>query len=168
MRWLGARWNGLISGARHGGGLGGVHGLGRLRYKADRDGHEMGMVLRFSLLHRRVDGLPFLSRRTRTLSRSAVETGLICALRIAFSLLTDEFIMNLEWASRWISSFSVGVDAAMEFYADDCDFRHFPLEHFFLNDNPVLTRAFIPFANRSEERRVGTECVSTCRCRWSP
>src|SRR3546814_13513368 len=22
--------------------------------------------------------------------------------------------------------------------------------------------------NRSEERRVGTECVSTCRSRWSP
>src|SRR3546814_12648832 len=24
------------------------------------------------------------------------------------------------------------------------------------------------FGNRSEERRVGTECVSTCRYRWSP
>src|SRR3546814_12748732 len=24
------------------------------------------------------------------------------------------------------------------------------------------------FAVRSEERRVGTECVSTCRSRWSP
>src|SRR3546814_15426406 len=24
------------------------------------------------------------------------------------------------------------------------------------------------FASRSEERRVGTECVSTCRSRWSP
>src|SRR3546814_17173630 len=23
-------------------------------------------------------------------------------------------------------------------------------------------------ASRSEERRVGTECVSTCRARWSP
>src|SRR3546814_14423452 len=23
-------------------------------------------------------------------------------------------------------------------------------------------------ARRSEERRVGKECVSTCRCRWSP
>src|SRR3546814_14475196 len=23
-------------------------------------------------------------------------------------------------------------------------------------------------SNRSEERRVGTECVSTCRSRWSP
>src|SRR3546814_1911905 len=24
------------------------------------------------------------------------------------------------------------------------------------------------FVTRSEERRVGTECVSTCRSRWSP
>src|SRR3546814_16497699 len=30
---------------------------------------------------------------------------------------------------------------------------------------PTL-RAFI--TNRSEERRVGKECVSTCRYRWSP
>src|SRR3546814_10036331 len=35
----------------------------------------------------------------------------------------------------------------MEFYADDCDFRDFPLEHNFLNDKPGLARAFIPFAN---------------------
>lgn len=55
--------------------------------------------------------------------------------------------MNLEWAARWISSFSVSLDAAMEFYADDCDFRDFPLEHIFLNDKPGLARAFIPFAN---------------------
>src|SRR3546814_13704719 len=26
----------------------------------------------------------------------------------------------------------------------------------------------IPQAHRSEERRVGKECVSTCRSRWSP
>src|SRR3546814_5423675 len=26
----------------------------------------------------------------------------------------------------------------------------------------------IAHANRSEERRVGKECVSTCRSRWSP
>ena len=26
----------------------------------------------------------------------------------------------------------------------------------------------IPCATRSEERRVGKECVSTCRSRWSP
>src|SRR3546814_10718213 len=27
---------------------------------------------------------------------------------------------------------------------------------------------FDPHRNRSEERRVGKECVSTCRSRWSP
>src|SRR3546814_2583784 len=26
----------------------------------------------------------------------------------------------------------------------------------------------VPTFNRSEERRVGKECVSTCRSRWSP
>src|SRR3546814_14179732 len=26
----------------------------------------------------------------------------------------------------------------------------------------------IPFGTRSEERRVGKECVRTCRSRWSP
>src|SRR3546814_2617482 len=31
---------------------------------------------------------------------------------------------------------------------------------------PRLTNA-IPAASRSEERRVGKECVSTCRSRWS-
>src|SRR3546814_2931471 len=29
-------------------------------------------------------------------------------------------------------------------------------------------RAIDPDGNRSEERRVGKECVSTCRSRWSP
>src|SRR3546814_13752142 len=34
--------------------------------------------------------------------------------------------------------------------------------HFF---NPVPVMALV---ERSEERRVGTECVRTCRSRWSP
>src|SRR3546814_13639755 len=29
-------------------------------------------------------------------------------------------------------------------------------------------RAFLPVGGSSEERRVGKECVSTCRSRWSP
>src|SRR3546814_3232220 len=29
-------------------------------------------------------------------------------------------------------------------------------------------RTFYPLSDRSEERRVGKECVSTCRSRWSP
>src|SRR3546814_2915139 len=32
---------------------------------------------------------------------------------------------------------------------------------------PILIRELTPWP-RSEERRVGKECVSTCRSRWSP
>src|SRR3546814_18589404 len=44
--------------------------------------------------------------------------------------------------------------------------------------DPTVFKALLPFINlvdvirrpdgRSEERRVGKECVSTCRSRWSP
>src|SRR3546814_16824790 len=34
--------------------------------------------------------------------------------------------------------------------------------------NPAKAREEIRALNRSEERRVGKECVSTCRSRWSP
>src|SRR3546814_12345751 len=33
---------------------------------------------------------------------------------------------------------------------------------------PGLELPAVPRENRSEERRVGKECVSTCRSRWSP
>src|SRR3546814_6793973 len=38
------------------------------------------------------------------------------------------------------------------------------------NDNTALSafKSVVKEAQRSEERRVGKECVSTCRSRWSP
>src|SRR3546814_10622014 len=36
-----------------------------------------------------------------------------------------------------------------------------------MRHDPLLDRVIDAFG-RSEERRVGTECVSTCRSRWSP
>src|SRR3546814_2951946 len=35
-------------------------------------------------------------------------------------------------------------------------------------DRPAIQNAKIVPLQRSEERRVGKECVSTCRSRWSP
>src|SRR3546814_20546288 len=35
-------------------------------------------------------------------------------------------------------------------------------------DQLILEATFISCKRRSEERRVGKECVSTCRSRWSP
>src|SRR3546814_7868312 len=47
--------------------------------------------------------------------------------------------------------------------------------HSYTNDQRILDqmhndlrRARAGAVNRSEERRVGKECVSTCRSRWSP
>src|SRR3546814_3020951 len=36
------------------------------------------------------------------------------------------------------------------------------------NSNPQAADIAKLFQDRSEERRVGKECVSTCRSRWSP
>src|SRR3546814_14519775 len=37
-----------------------------------------------------------------------------------------------------------------------------------VTDQGVAMRRRLTAAERSEERRVGKECVSTCRSRWSP
>ena len=42
--------------------------------------------------------------------------------------------------------------------------RFFPGITFFSSRKPIA----IMISQRSEERRVGKECVSTCRSRWSP
>src|SRR3546814_11552132 len=43
--------------------------------------------------------------------------------------------------------------------------RAYPGPDATLTDRPCRFRGKVP---RSEERRVGKECVSTCRTRWSP
>src|SRR3546814_14504518 len=37
-----------------------------------------------------------------------------------------------------------------------------------VNDIAAIRKAIDAAGHRSEERRVGKECVSTCRSRWSP
>src|SRR3546814_996223 len=44
----------------------------------------------------------------------------------------------------------------------------FPGIHQILGHRLVDKQRFFLAAARSEERRVGKECVSTCRSRWSP
>src|SRR3546814_10690446 len=42
------------------------------------------------------------------------------------------------------------------------------VEHFGASATRARMGIFLVAAFRSEERRVGKECVSTCRSRWSP
>src|SRR3546814_1293894 len=43
-----------------------------------------------------------------------------------------------------------------------------PVDAIIMAETQRLTTPSIHYQIRSEERRVGQECVSTCRARWSP
>src|SRR3546814_13244478 len=66
--------------------------------------------------------------------------------------------VNLE--DTWFLSFHKQYDDDMRLYLACL----FPNSHYQQMNNCLNTRQMI----RSEERRVGKECVSTCRSRWSP
>src|SRR3546814_8591417 len=38
----------------------------------------------------------------------------------------------------------------------------------YTNQDRIVHTSYRSYGSRSEERRVGKECVSTCRSRWSP
>src|SRR3546814_6607652 len=89
----------------------------------------------------------FLSRRRQT--RSALVSGVqTCALPISAMHMP-----LAERKARWEKLYAVVRDADVIGWADDFLAA--------LMQDPALPE-------RSEERRVGKECVSTCRSRWAP
>src|SRR3546814_13468469 len=61
----------------------------------------------------------------------------------------------------WLGGFS---DAVLKRIGEHCN-GWIPVYH---NDQVAFGEGSGPENVRSEERRVGKECVSTCRSRWSP
>src|SRR3546814_5832744 len=106
-----------------------------------------------------IDFFFFSSRRRHT--RCALVTGVqTCALPI------------LErWFDLGVSCVVIGTAALKdpEFVKDAA--REFPggiVVAVDARDGFVATEGWAERSDRSEERRVGKECVSTCRSRWSP
>src|SRR3546814_6389114 len=92
----------------------------------------------------------FSSRRRHT--RCALVTGVqTCALPIYSRSTTDEVLAGVDLRGKRILvtgvSAGLGVETARALAARGAD---------------------VVGAARSEERRVGKECVRTCRSRWSP
>src|SRR3546814_8145467 len=92
----------------------------------------------------------FSSRRRHT--RCALVTGVqTCALPIS----TKPILLN---AGRAFNN--IGFVALLR--------GDLPAAESYLLRSMEADAHFNKIANRSEERRVGKECVSTCRSRWSP
>src|SRR3546814_9291731 len=100
----------------------------------------------------------FASRRRHT--RCALVTGVqTCALPICYVIIGTKAVKQPEFVGEACRAFPgkviVGLDAKDGFVATD-------------GWAEVSSVQAVDLAKRSEERRVGKECVSTCRSRWSP
>src|SRR3546814_3748141 len=78
--------------------------------------------------------------------------------RVARSVWGDSMIDRPIHRGRALCALAAALFAAPMLRAETADFRA---------ALPAPNRA-ASFLKRSEERRVGKECVSTCRSRWSP
>src|SRR3546814_1087061 len=98
----------------------------------------------------------FSSRRRHT--RCALVTGVqTCALPISLSFqLHTPLLAFIALTFVLGAVFAFGMASTFKYVADD-----------FPTSMGVVT-GIVGLAGRSEERRVGTECVSTCRYRCSP
>src|SRR3546814_17583740 len=107
----------------------------------------------------------FSSRRRQT--RCALVTGVqTCALPISCSSPRTRVPISPA-PSSWSMAASRRCDAASEpdYHLADVPPRQHPL----VGGKDVLDPLRLVEADlRSEERRVGKECVRTCRSRWSP
>src|SRR3546814_10207673 len=97
----------------------------------------------------------------------------VCILRLFFCVKqkTAYDLRISDWSSDVCSS-----DLLQDRLAADGGVQVLDLKHCFAVilvtrlsiGQPTLPSREMPTSFRSEERRVGKECVSTCRSRWSP
>src|SRR3546814_15483561 len=80
-------------------------------------------------------------------------------------------IWQLNWGMMLLLSLVAGVGFAMLYSAANGSFEPWAsaqMMRFGLGLGMMIVAALIDSRFRSEERRVGKECVSTCSSRWSP
>src|SRR3546814_4481219 len=103
----------------------------------------------------------FSSRRRHT--RCALVTGVqTCALPISPLIVTALSVplLNEEVGWRRWTAVAVGFVGALVIIRPGAGFASWA--------SLLILGNAAAYALRSEERRVGKECVSTCRSRWSP
>ena len=112
-----------------------------------------------------------------TIDWVALKTSIYCSRfwRLGISLMQDQGIKvlgDLVSDEGLLSGLQMAVCLSVSWVAESGESKHtvmlLPVRALipFVWAPPVWTQS--PPQSRSEERRVGKECVSTCRSRWSP
>src|SRR3546814_13631792 len=109
----------------------------------------------------------FSSRRRHT--RCALVTGVqTCALPILVQRQTPRaaFPFGQQFSMIILQRHGLG-SIGPDMFSAAFQISHSPLSATVTGTANRTNRLFPPPPTRSEERRVGNECVSTCRSRWS-
>src|SRR3546814_17813268 len=107
----------------------------------------------------------FPTRRSSDLQRGSVSVELVILLPALFAVLFLGMQAALYYHARTVAIAAAQEGARAAGAETGSESRGVDAANAFIDDigNDVLQQAV-----RSEERRVGKECVSTCRSRWSP
>src|SRR3546814_12105715 len=103
--------------------------------------------------------------------RSSVETELARSMKIRFASINPQKILEvceiLQPSGIEVKPFPIRIE---ELRTEDLHqlVSDKLLVAFKMIGKPVFVEHTGLFINRSEERRVGKECVSTCKSRWAP
>src|SRR3546814_19200941 len=91
----------------------------------------------------------------------------VCSSDLGVSMLTRKWALRLSLGGTAAFTFML---ALVPFIGQAANGAHrwIGFGGFLLQPSEFLKPLFIVSTARSEERRVGKECVSTCRSRWSP
>src|SRR3546814_20494901 len=95
-------------------------------------------------------------------SSDVCSSDLCKPLADALGILIEHF-KNYDFANRWTA-----VHVRKKVRANWKTTMEAFLEGWHLSETHPQAQSWNGDSNRSEERRVGKECVSTCRSRWSP
>src|SRR3546814_301848 len=112
------------------------------------------------------DRLSQVHPRFKTPHIVTIITGLAVAIAAAFFPVGQ--LADISNAGTLYAFLMVAVAVMVLRVKDPQRPRHFKVPLIWVIAPATIVGCILLFFNRSEERRVGKECVSTCRSRWSP
>src|SRR3546814_11304173 len=109
-----------------------------------------------------------MSNLRKTIARRLVQVKNDTAMLTTFNEVDMSGIMALraQYKDKFKEKYGVGL-GFMSFFTRACcqALQEFPAVNARIDGDELVYNDYV---DRSEERRVGKECVSTCRSRWSP